>query len=444
MTRHLLDDDDISILKLEKKKTDRVIFLIDFYWIIMIVVRRFGMMARLKVLPKKTKSALVTTGTMARAVYHNPSVVGHWAEDIGESVRHGIKWVKNGFRLFYRNVAVSRSLVWKAAIGHQLTLRENKLLVRTTADVFKLVPFSLFIIIPFAELALPIFLRVFPNMLPSTFIEKTCDNAATARRIRAKRELAEFFSEVIEEQFREEFGRKILSTNSLPPIADVLGELGKLTSDQLRQLELENMDLIHLQRICRMMGLEPYGFKTHVVLKLRHYLSRIQKEDRQILWEGVDTLTFSELQDAVRARGMLVSDSAAHMRGQLEHWIELSSHRDVPISLLLWLRAAIPDQLPPVVSEEELFEGTAERQKERAEDVERRLEELEHEIVAIADPNEVQVPSSASLGEDEIKRLREQVAMLERIVDLQGRKSQLSEIEVNQLVDLRSQYLGNR
>jgi len=42
-------------------------------------------------------------------------------------------------------------------------------LVRTTADLFRLVPFLVFIIVPFAEFLLPVVLKFFPGMLPSTF-----------------------------------------------------------------------------------------------------------------------------------------------------------------------------------------------------------------------------------------------------------------------------------
>ena len=45
-------------------------------------------------------------------------------------------------------------------------------LVRTTADMFRLVPFAVFIIVPFMEFLLPVALKLFPNMLPSTFKEK--------------------------------------------------------------------------------------------------------------------------------------------------------------------------------------------------------------------------------------------------------------------------------
>ena len=44
---------------------------------------------------------------------------------------------------------------------------------RTVGDVFRILPFSIFIIIPFMELLLPVYLWFFPNALPSTFQTKS-------------------------------------------------------------------------------------------------------------------------------------------------------------------------------------------------------------------------------------------------------------------------------
>jgi len=41
--------------------------------------------------------------------------------------------------------------------------------VRTTTDLLRLVPMSVFVLVPFMELLLPVALKLFPNMLPSTF-----------------------------------------------------------------------------------------------------------------------------------------------------------------------------------------------------------------------------------------------------------------------------------
>lgn len=47
-----------------------------------------------------------------------------------------------------------------------LSLRQ---LVKTTGDMFRLIPFSVFIIVPFMEFLLPVAIKLFPGMLPSTF-----------------------------------------------------------------------------------------------------------------------------------------------------------------------------------------------------------------------------------------------------------------------------------
>ena len=75
----------------------------------------------------------------------------------------------HGFRLLFIDIGIASRLIWKILNGNTLSRRENKQLVRTSSDVFRLVPFSVFIIVPFMELLLPVFLKFFPNMLPSTF-----------------------------------------------------------------------------------------------------------------------------------------------------------------------------------------------------------------------------------------------------------------------------------
>lgn len=57
-------------------------------------------------------------------------------------------------------------------------------LVRTTADLFRLVPFSVFVIVPFMEFLLPVALKLFPGMLPSTFAvanKEVCETIVTIK-----------------------------------------------------------------------------------------------------------------------------------------------------------------------------------------------------------------------------------------------------------------------
>lgn len=51
-------------------------------------------------------------------------------------------------------------------------------------DVLKMIPFSFFLIVPGAELALPAYLKIFPNSLPSQFeSDQNRQKALQARRI---------------------------------------------------------------------------------------------------------------------------------------------------------------------------------------------------------------------------------------------------------------------
>lgn len=66
---------------------------------------------------------------------------------------------------------LSARYILRLARGYSLTRRERQQLIRTVSDLLRLLPFSFFIIVPFMEFALPIFIKLFPNMLPSTFQE---------------------------------------------------------------------------------------------------------------------------------------------------------------------------------------------------------------------------------------------------------------------------------
>eukprot|EP00921_Rhytidocystis_pertsovi_P002247 GHVQ01003847.1.p2 GENE.GHVQ01003847.1~~GHVQ01003847.1.p2 ORF type:complete len:360 (+),score=89.68 GHVQ01003847.1:1601-2680(+) len=105
------------------------------------------------------------------------------------------------------------------------------------------------------------------------------------------------------------------------------------------QFVMEKMSLQTLQLVCRLLGIEPYKSHSHVVLQLRRHLMMTKREDREIMWEGVHSLSHEELVEACKERGMLfygISDDA--MRQQMTSWLALSSHREIPPLLLLWSR----------------------------------------------------------------------------------------------------------
>ena len=60
------------------------------------------------------------------------------------------------------------------------------------SDLFRLVPFSVFILVPFMEFLLPVALKLFPGMLPSTFTTSDQRETKMRRQLKAKLEYAKF------------------------------------------------------------------------------------------------------------------------------------------------------------------------------------------------------------------------------------------------------------
>jgi LETM1 and EF-hand domain-containing protein 1 len=102
----------------------------------------------------------------------------------------------HGFRLFGLEVKVASRLFIKTLRGHSLTRQEQRQFRRTVGDVIRIVPFSVFIIIPFMEFLLPVYLWLFPNALPSTFQSKSSKEARKKKDIQKKLKMAKFVEEM--------------------------------------------------------------------------------------------------------------------------------------------------------------------------------------------------------------------------------------------------------
>jgi len=98
-------------------------------------------------------------------------------------------------QLLAADLRTARKLLGRTLKGSSLSRRERKQLQRTVSDVFRLVPMSIFVIVPFMEFALPFALRIFPNMLPSTFQDTLKAEDDMKRELKSRIAMAEFFQE---------------------------------------------------------------------------------------------------------------------------------------------------------------------------------------------------------------------------------------------------------
>lgn len=91
---------------------------------------------------------------------------------ISVRIKEGLLHYWHGSKLLAYETKISSRLIFKLMKGENLIRREKRQLLRTTSDLLRLIPFIIIAIIPFLEFALPLILKVFPNMLPSTFEDK--------------------------------------------------------------------------------------------------------------------------------------------------------------------------------------------------------------------------------------------------------------------------------
>ena len=104
--------------------------------------------------------------------------VSRLVQRIAAEARH--TWA--GMKLFATNVRISVKLLVKSNRGEPLSRRERLLLSRTGKDLFKMVPFSFFVILPGGEPFLFLYLKLFPSALPSTFMAESVPEVRRGRR----------------------------------------------------------------------------------------------------------------------------------------------------------------------------------------------------------------------------------------------------------------------
>jgi LETM1 and EF-hand domain-containing protein 1, mitochondrial len=259
-----------------------------------------------------------------------------------------------GVKLLAADVRVSWKVLQKISHGKAITRRERNFLVQTGVDLARLVPFSLFLIIPAAELALPFALRLFPNMLPSQFQSPMQKEENMKRQLKANIELAKYLRDVVENQ-----AKTIKSSNKSSDIKD---EAGRLTdflqairagqpvdvSEVSRFARLFNDELTldgavrpQLVAMCKFLNISAHGTDQLLRFRLRSRLNTIKSDDMSIAWEGgANSLTDEEVDKACRDRGIsAVGVNKEDLRSQLSDWLEMSQDKAVPGSLMVLSRA---------------------------------------------------------------------------------------------------------
>ncbi|KFM11698.1 hypothetical protein AS27_15321, partial [Aptenodytes forsteri] len=289
---------------------------------------------------------------------YSPTEVEVVKKSIGQRIVDELKHYYHGFRLLWIDTKIAARMLWRILHGNTLSRRERRQVLILCADLFRLVPFLVFLVVPFMEFLLPVALKLFPNMLPSTFETKSKKEERLKKELRVKLELAKFLQDTIEEIALKNkaakgnvtkdfstFFQKIRETGERPSNEEIL-RFSKLFEDELT---LDNLTRPQLVALCKLLELQSIGTNNFLRFQLTMRLRSIKADDKLIAEEGVDSLTVKELQAACRARGMrALGVTEERLKEQLKQWLDLHLNQEIPTSLLILSRAMyLPDTLSP-------------------------------------------------------------------------------------------------
>jgi len=265
---------------------------------------------------------------------------------IWKNVKEEASHYWHGTKLLGKEIRLSAKYQLKLLNGKKLTRRERRQLKRTTTDLLRLIPFSVFLIVPFMELLLPVALKLFPNMLPSTFENESKELEKKRKLLKVRLEMAKFLQETIKEtgmtkkvheteEFKD-FFRKLRNTGEKPSIDDVV-KVAKFFEDDLT---LDNLSRPQLISMCRYMNINAFGTDNFLRYTIRKRMKHLEADDAMIDAEGIDSLSVPELRHACQSRGIRsLNVDEEGLRKELAQWIDLHLHRGLSATLLILGRA---------------------------------------------------------------------------------------------------------
>ncbi|XP_015718049.1 mitochondrial proton/calcium exchanger protein isoform X2 [Coturnix japonica] len=378
---------------------------------------------------------------------YSPTEVEVVKKSIGQRIVDELKHYYHGFRLLWIDTKIAARMLWRILHGNTLSRRERRQFLRICADLFRLVPFLVFLVVPFMEFLLPVALKLFPNMLPSTFETKSKKEERLKKQLRVKLELAKFLQDTIEEMALKNkaakgnvtkdfstFFQKIRETGERPSNEEIL-RFSKLFEDELT---LDNLTRPQLVALCKLLELQSIGTNNFLRFQLTMRLRTIKADDKMIAEEGVDSLTVKELQAACRARGMrALGVTEERLKEQLKQWLDLHLNQEIPTSLLILSRAMyLPDTLSPA---DQLKTTLQTLPESVAKEAQVKVAEVEGEKV----DNKARL--EATLQEEEAIRKENEEKEMERITEAAEKAKETLQVpamkEVESAVDLEPAVL---
>ncbi|KAF9584093.1 hypothetical protein BGW38_007603 [Lunasporangiospora selenospora] len=255
-----------------------------------------------------------------------PKGLGAKAKEFWNKGKEIVIQCKDGVKLLWTNKKIVKELKRSQLEGYAVTRREFQLIHKTDIDIKRLIPFAL--VFTFATEYIPLIIIFAPQLIPST-----CVTASQLDNLRKKthEKRSTVTEKLIRLNRREITKENLASYNSFVVIAKKYGE--GFTYDAI--------DRAHLSAFCKFMGLNGFGLKSMLKKRLDRHMTYIKEDDLLLQKDGIDSLTFGELQIANEERGMRSLEvSREHLEKSLAYWLKLnlSKDADIPPSLMVFSR----------------------------------------------------------------------------------------------------------
>ena len=188
----------------------------------------------------------------------------HHPHGIADLIKEGIDTMIDGSRQTWRDVKYLTSIRNKKTY-HQFTAAETKNLRIVKQNLLKLIPFAFFLIIPLAELALPLYLVLLPNAMPRSFMLPS--QIATKKSLLIQKQKEAF------EPLRVLLNMKMIEVGYDPKMNDIEYMAQVLFSNKKRlkdTLNLSRLDSETLKRVCEFMMID-YFDGTNIISIIYRY-----------------------------------------------------------------------------------------------------------------------------------------------------------------------------
>ncbi|KAF9909003.1 hypothetical protein EC991_009185 [Linnemannia zychae] len=283
-----------------------------------------------KVLKTGTTGAIAPESSLYTAPAPAPpaptGVVGK-AKDFFRKGKEIVIQCKDGVKLLWVNKKVVKELKKaQQENGHVLTRREFQLVNKTEIDIKRMIPFGLVFLL--ATEYIPLIIIFAPQMIPSTCVTPT---QLENRRKKIHEKRSAMTEKLIRMNRREITKETLANYNSFITTSKKYGE----------GFDYNMIDREHLGAFCKFMGLSGFGPKFMLKKRLSKHMNYIKHDDELLQKDGIDSLTFAELQLANEERGMRSLDvSKEHLEKSLAYWLKLSLSKDteVPPALMVFSR----------------------------------------------------------------------------------------------------------